>query len=403
MILNTTENITIEHRSLYEFCNDDEQCNRVRYQNGCDNPDVQAMHDDENGEPIKVKIHGMEDGDKAEVEIEKSSDSSDEEENKNNEEEIRNMNAAKNVPVYQDNSKAADTYYVRMSDTRRFMEEVDMSITEALDSIIEANAASSVDADNLFLVVEASDNMDESTIERLKSFGINVINYDSVKESLDTSSIEEEVNPIMAMKRNPATIAIANVNEHYYVAGADLVNYMEAAEIDNAIEALNNIIEAHADSDIDADNICVVMDEASEALEDVFEESDVKIHEAFGSKTPTKVTAEDAKKVSAMLKSILRKFDIDTVRKTVEIRDVSKVEKDIKKGKNPVLALYRPLTDTTVSSSGDTYRKIDKKVNPSKAELDLLIDDLNEAMEKENLNYTASWKMTMFGKGLIIK
>lgn len=103
------------------------------------------------------------------------------------------------------------------------------------------------------------------------------------------------------------------------------------------------------------------------------------------------------------MKSILRKFDIDTVRKTVEIRDVSKVEKDIKKGKNPVLALYKPLTDTTVSSSGDTYRKIDKKVNPSKAELDLLIDDLNEAMEKENLNYTASWKMTMFGKGLIIK
>ena len=396
MILNITENITIEHRSLYEFCNDDEQCDRVKYQNGCNNPDVQAMHDDENGEPIKVKIHGMEDGDKAEVEIEKSSDSSDEEENKNNEEEIRNMNAAKNVPVYQDNSKAADTYYVRMSDTRRFMEEVDMSITEALDSIIEANAASSVDADNLFLVVEASDNMDESTIERLKSFGINVINYDSVKESLDTSSVEEEVNPIMAMKRNPATIAIANVNEHYYVAGADLVNYMEAAEIDNAIEALNNIIEAHADSDIDADNICVVMDEASEALEDSLIESEVAIQEIFGSKkkkskTPTKVTLEDAKKMLQIMKKMLRSYDIDAVRKTVSPMEISKIEKDINNGKNPTIALYVP-----VSTGYDA-------VVASPSELNIFKDDFKEAIGKENLNYKVFWKRSPFKYELIVK
>ena len=394
MILNTTENITIEHHSLYEFCNDDEQCDRVKYQNGCDNPDVQAMHDDENGEPIKVKIHGMEDGDKAEVEIEKSSDSSDEEENKNNEEEIRNMNAAKNVPVDQDNSKAADTYYVRMSDTRRFMEEVDMSITEALDSIIEANAASSVDADNLFLVVEASDNMDESTIERLKSFGINVINYDSVKESLDTSSVEEEVNPIMAMKRNPATIAIANVNEHYYVAGADLVNYMEAAEIDNAIEALNNIIEAHADSDIDADNICVVMDEASEDLRDSLIESEVAIQEIFGSKkskTSTNVTVEDAKKILQIIKKMLRSYNISDVRKTVLPKEISEIEKDINSSKDPIIATYRPVY------TGDNA------VVSSLSELNMLKDDINEAIRKENLNYKASWKKHTFKMDLIIK
>lgn len=283
------DNVETKILSPHEFCKKD--CGDVKYQ-GCDNldPCIKAMHDDTREDPIKVKIHGLEDGDKAEVEIEKSSDN--EESNPSAEEnpsenieddkkEIEKMSMdARNVPVYQDNSKDQDTYYVKLADTRRFMEANDMSLTESLDAIIEANTSSTVDADNIALLVEAADNVDDESIEKFKSYGINVVkeNSDSDQDDIITESNDNIIfDPISEMKKNPETVPIANINENYYIAGADLINYMEAAEISSVVEALDNIINVYTEQDIDADNICVVMDEASESIKDDLLDAEVII------------------------------------------------------------------------------------------------------------------------------
>lgn len=264
------KNIDIQHMSLQEFCGR-EECDRINYQHEPSN-DIEAMHDED--EPIRFKIHGMEDGDKAEIEIEKSSDDEDgeeSEENKDeapdddNEEKEKYIMNAKNVPVYQDSSSNVDTYYVRLSDVREFMEMNDLSITEALDSIIMANEDASVDADNMYVYYEDSDNLSEDSIYRLKENGINCVNKDNCnKKSVDEGC--EKKNPIKEMKKNPETVNIAATDEGYFVSGSDLVTYMEAAEIDDVAEALNNIIESYDDFDIDADNIRVMLDENSEYL-----------------------------------------------------------------------------------------------------------------------------------------
>ena len=278
------KNVDIQHLSLQEFCGR-EECNRINYQYEPSN-DIEAIHDED--EPIRFKIHGMEDGDKAEIEIEKSSDNEDGEDSKENEDETpknddneekeKYIMNAKNVPVYQDNSSNVDTYYVRLSDVREFMEINDLSITEALDSIIMANEDASVDADNMYVYYEESDNLSEDSISRLKENGIKCIN----KDSYDNMPVDEgcnRKNPIKEMKKNPETVNIAESDGTFYIAGADLVAYMEAADVDSPIDALDNIIEAYSSNIIGADNVYVVMDEASEYLRDELIEGFVPLEE----------------------------------------------------------------------------------------------------------------------------
>ena len=276
--------IDIQHMSLQEFCGR-EECDRINYQHE-PSSDIEAMHDED--EPIRFKIHGMGDGDKAEIEIEKSSnndeDGEDSEENKDeapdddNEEKEKYIMNAKNVPVYQDSSSNVDTYYVRLSDVREFMEMNDLSITEALDSIIMANEDSSVDADNMYVYYEDSDNLSEDSVYILKEKGINCVNKDNCnKKSVDEGC--EKKNPIKEMKKNPETVNIAESDGTFYIAGADLVTYMEAADIDSPIDALDNIIETYSDSNISADNVYVVMDEVSEYLRDELVEGFVPLEE----------------------------------------------------------------------------------------------------------------------------
>lgn len=262
-------NIDIQHMSLQEFCGR-EECDKVNYQHEPSNG-IEAIHDED--EPIRFKIHGMEDGDKAEIEIEKSSDDDNEGEESeqeetpkyDNEEKEKYIMNAKNVPVYQDSSSNVDTYYVRLSDVREFMEMNDLSITEALDNILMANEDASVDADNMYIYYEDSDNLSEDSISRLKENGINCVNKDDCdKKSVDEGC--EKKNPIKEMKKNPETVNVAATEEGYFISGSDLITYMEAANINDVAEALNNIINVYEESDIDADNIHVMLDEASEYL-----------------------------------------------------------------------------------------------------------------------------------------
>ena len=162
------KNIDIQHMSLQEFCGREEY-DRVNYQHEPSN-DIEAMHDED--EPIRFKIHGMGDGDKAEIEIEKSSDNDEDGEDSENNDNVSN---AINVPIYQDKSADVDTYYVRLSDVREFMEINDLSITEALNDIIAANSNSSVDADNIYLYCEKSDNISSSNISRFNNLGIKTL------------------------------------------------------------------------------------------------------------------------------------------------------------------------------------------------------------------------------------
>lgn len=265
------KNVDVQHMSLQEFCGR-EECDRINYQHE-PSSDIEAMHDED--EPIRFKIHGMEDGDKAEIEIEKSSDNKDGDDSEENKDEAPDDNEkkekyimnAKNVPVYQDSSSNVDTYYVRLSDVREFMEMNDLSITEALDSIIMANEDASVDADNMYVYYEDSDNLSEDSVYRLKENGINCVNKDNCnKKSVDEGC--EKKNPIKEMKKNPETVNIAATDEGYFISGSDLVTYMEAANINDVAEALNNIINVYEESDIDADNIHVMLDENSEYLRD---------------------------------------------------------------------------------------------------------------------------------------
>ena len=267
------KNVDIQHMALQEFCGR-EECDRINYQYEPSN-DMEAMHDED--EPIRFKIHGMEDGDKAEIEIEKSSDNKDgddSEENKDeapdndiDEEKEKYIMNAKNVPVYQDSSNNVDTYYVRLSDVREFMEMNDLSITEALDNIIIANEDASVDADNMYVYYEESDNLSEDSISRLKKNGINCVNKDDCNMKFVDEGCGKK-NPIKEMKKNPETVNIAATQEGYFISGSDLSTYMEAANINDVAEALNNIINVYEESDIDADNIHVVLDESSEYLRD---------------------------------------------------------------------------------------------------------------------------------------
>lgn len=61
------------------------------------------------------------------------------------------------------------------------------------------------------------------------------------------------------VKADPSNILIAAMENTYFVDMNDIETYMEAADIDNIGEALNNIIEAN--DYVDANNICVMLDE----------------------------------------------------------------------------------------------------------------------------------------------
>ena len=117
----------------------------------------------------------------------------------------------------------------------------------------------------MYVYYEDSDNLSEDSVSRLKENGINCVN----KDNYNKTSVDEgcnKKNPIKEMKKNPETVNVAATDEGYFVSGSDLITYMEAAEIDDVAEALNNIIESYDDFDIDADNIHVMLDENSEYL-----------------------------------------------------------------------------------------------------------------------------------------
>ena len=77
-------------------------------------------------------------------------------------------------------------------------------------------------------------------------------------ESFFENAFQTE-NPVLIAKADPSNILIASMENTYYVDMNDIETYMEAAEIDNVGEALNNIIEAN--DYVDARNICVMLDE----------------------------------------------------------------------------------------------------------------------------------------------
>ena len=108
-------------------------------------------------------------------------------------------------------------------------------------------------------------------------------------EEEDDENEEEEVpmingrDAINMMHADPANVTVAKYegSDKYFVDYRDVDAYMEAANIDTFEDALNNIIEANSDCDVDADNIVVVCPEnASEIFDesyiDTLENSDIQ-------------------------------------------------------------------------------------------------------------------------------
>lgn len=85
-------------------------------------------------------------------------------------------------------------------------------------------------------------------------------NIDSLLESaIDCINIRS--NPIIKAKADPTNILLVNYENKYYVDYDDISVYIETAGIGSMAEALNNIIESHANINIDADNICIMLNE----------------------------------------------------------------------------------------------------------------------------------------------
>lgn len=105
------------------------------------------------------------------------------------------------------------------------------------------------------------------------------------------------------------------------------------------------------------------------------------------------------KKLEIFAKKLLRNFDINVVRKTVQPSPDNKMEKDISKGKNPAIALFVPNYAGAYGSGGAAIG-YDQNDNPTKAELNIFRDDLLEEMEKEGLNYSFAWKIAPFAQRL---
>lgn len=98
-------------------------------------------------------------------------------------------------------------------------------------------------------------------------------------EEEDDDEKEEEEIPMISgreaikmMHADPANVHPVKMegSEKYYVDYNDISAYMEAAEIDSMEEALDNVIEANSDCDIDANNIVVV---CPENAKEIFDES----------------------------------------------------------------------------------------------------------------------------------
>ena len=99
------------------------------------------------------------------------------------------------------------------------------------------------------------------------------------KSSDDEDNDEEEDIPMIngrdainMMHADPANVPVAKMEESdkYYISYNDIDSYMEAADIDTFEDALNNIMEANDDCDMDATNIVVV---CPENATDIFTES----------------------------------------------------------------------------------------------------------------------------------
>ena len=89
------------------------------------------------------------------------------------------------------------------------------------------------------------------------------------EEEIEAEVDEDETpccTPVDCIKQNVASIPIAGIEkegiEEFYVEASDVARYADLNEI-SLVEALNDIIEFHEDSEIDSSNLIVVMDEST--------------------------------------------------------------------------------------------------------------------------------------------
>ena len=83
--------------------------------------------------------------------------------------------------------------------------------------------------------------------------------YDSISES----NLNLPSNPVLEAKKSVDSIVIGKSDSTYFIESEDLWTYMRANGMEDVSEALNDIIEFYSESDIDANNICVIVDENS--------------------------------------------------------------------------------------------------------------------------------------------
>ena len=80
------------------------------------------------------------------------------------------------------------------------------------------------------------------------------------------NNMEYGRDAINTLKADPINVPVATYEEgsKFYIDYDDLAAYMEAADIDTIEEALDDIIDCHESSDMDASNIVVVLPENAE-------------------------------------------------------------------------------------------------------------------------------------------
>lgn len=81
--------------------------------------------------------------------------------------------------------------------------------------------------------------------------------------SIPESNFNLPSNPVLEAKQRVDSIVIGKSDDTYYIESEDLWTYMRANGLEDVSEALDNIIDFYSESDIDANNICVIVDENS--------------------------------------------------------------------------------------------------------------------------------------------
>lgn len=163
---------------------------------------------------------------------------------------------------------------------------------------------------------------------------------DSIIES--SQEVSDYKDPILQAKSVCENMFIVCRDNKYYIDSNDITSYMESAEVDSVAEALNNIIEANSDCDIDATNVCVVIGENDAYIVDdllnigcVFEVSS-KWHDipVVGEKTARKAITWVKSKVAGIKggkEASVAEYnkEINKLKKSVERlnQDIEKAEK----------------------------------------------------------------------------